>query len=89
MASTVQKVTIILDGSMAWHDWLEVVGKITLIFRRSPIRFKNLSNLRYRSPLVSRKGAVSLVDLTDDGLKRIQQLQRAVKLELTEFELLG
>jgi hypothetical protein len=25
MASTVQKVTIILDSSKAWHDWLEVV----------------------------------------------------------------
>jgi hypothetical protein len=23
--ATVQKVTIVLDGTSAWHDWLEVV----------------------------------------------------------------
>lgn len=34
-----------------------------------------------------KEGAVSLVDLTDDDLKKIQQFQRAVKLELREFEL--
>jgi hypothetical protein len=34
-----------------------------------------------------KEGAVSFADLTDDDLKKLQQLQRAVKLELREFEL--
>jgi hypothetical protein len=36
-----------------------------------------------------KEGAVSLVDLTDDDLKKVQQFQRAVELELREFELVG
>jgi hypothetical protein len=92
MASTVQKVTMILDGSKGWHDWLEVVktkiraGKITLILRWPPIRFK-LVELKIPKSSDVKEGAVSLVDLTDDDLKKFQQFQRAVELELREFEL--
>lgn len=50
-------------------------------------RVQKLVELKIPKSSDVKEGAVSLVDLTDDDLKKIQQFQRAVKLELREFEL--
>lgn len=50
-------------------------------------KVQNLVELKIPKSSDVKEGAVSLVDLTDDDLKKFQQFQRAVKLELREFEL--
>jgi hypothetical protein len=78
MASTLQKVTMILDGSKGWHDWLEVVktkvraDKIMLIPPLAADKVQKLIELKIPKSSDVKEGAVSLVDLTDDDLKKIQ-----------------
>jgi len=93
--ASVQKVTVILDGSKAWHDWLEVVktkaqaGKIWNYVDPSLTadEVQKLVEPKMPKPSDIRQDVESAVDLTEDELKRLQQLQSAVKPQLKEFQL--
>ena len=93
--ASVQKVTIVLDGSNAWHDWLEVVktkaraGKVWEYIDPSLTadEVRKLVEPKIPEPSDIRAGVESPIDLTDEELKKLRQLQHAVKHKLKEFEL--
>ena len=78
MAST-QKVTIILDGTHAWHDWLEVVktkaraGKVWEYIDPSlpADRVKQLIEPRKPRPSDVKQDAVSTIDLNEEERKSL------------------
>jgi hypothetical protein len=90
-----QKVTIILDGNKAWHDWLEVVktkaraGKVWEYVDPSLTANQARKLIEPKTPKPSdiQQGAVSPIDLTDDELKKLLQMQSAIKPEVREYEL--
>jgi hypothetical protein len=94
MASA-QKVTVILDGSKAWHDWLEVVktkaraGEVWEYVDPSLAadQVEQLVPPRKPNPSDIRAGAVTPIDLNEEERKSLQQLQLTVKPELKEYEL--
>jgi len=79
MASA-QKVTVILDGTNAWHDWLEVVktkaraGKIWEYIDPSldVDKVHKLVEPNRPEPSDVKQGAVSPVELNDDEFKKLQ-----------------
>jgi hypothetical protein len=93
--ASVQKVTVILDGTNTWHDWLEVVktkaraGKIWEYIDPSLSVDEVRKLVEPKMPEASdvEEGAESPTDLTDNDLKKLRELQQAVKPKLREFEL--
>jgi hypothetical protein len=93
--TSAQKVTIILDGTNAWHDWLEVVktkaraGEVWECVDPSLAadQVEKLVVPKKPKPSDVKQGAVSPIDLTDDELEKLQQLQTTAKPELKEYEL--
>ena len=93
--ASVQKVTVILDGSNAWHDWLEVVktkaraGKVWEYIDPSLTtdEVRKLVEPKIPEPSDVNEGVESPVDLADDELKKLRELQQAVKPKVREFEL--
>src|SRR5947209_18204722 len=94
MASA-QKVTVIIDGTNTWHDWLEVIktkaraGEVWEYVDPSLAadQVEQLVAPRKPKPSDIKAGAVSPIDLNDDELKKLLQLQLTVKPELKEYEL--
>lgn len=93
--TSAQKVTVILDGTHAWHDWLEVIktkaraGEVWEYVDPSLAANQVLELIVPKKPKPSdvKQGAVSPIDLNDDELKKLQQLQNTAKPELKEYEL--
>ena len=95
MASTTQKATIVLDSSKVWHVWLEVVksqacaGKVWDYVDPSKTadEVQKLVEPKTPKPPDIKQGVETPVDLSEDEVKRLQQLQSTVKPQRKEFEL--
>jgi hypothetical protein len=77
--ASVQKVTVVLDGTHAWHDWLEVVktkaraGKVWEYIDPSKSADEVLKLVEPKIPEPSdiRAGVESPINLTDEELKKL------------------
>jgi hypothetical protein len=90
--ASVQKVTVILDGSNAWLEVVKTKARVGKVWEYidpslTADEVRMLVEPKIPKPSDIKEGVVSPIDLTDDELKKLQQMQSAVKPEYREFEL--